>query len=73
MTNRYTVTIRKRFPAHDERDGIVYDGIEAKSKSEAIAVVRRRSNDDGHTGAGCGAATISATLEANDESTGGAL
>lgn len=45
----YTVTISFQFPAWDERDGITYS-VEAASKSDAIAKVRRTARNDGHIG-----------------------
>jgi hypothetical protein len=45
----YTVTVRFRFPAWDELDGVEYCDIHAGSKVEANRIVRRRAYDDGHT------------------------
>jgi hypothetical protein len=47
-TKTYDVTIRFQFPAWDETDGIPYEGIDASSKSDAIARVRRMAERDGH-------------------------
>lgn len=44
----FTVTIRFQYPAWDEKDGIPYDHIDAKSKSEAIKIVRKEAERDGH-------------------------
>lgn len=57
----YTVTIRFQFPAYDEKNGIPYEGIQAKSKSDAISTARRQAQRDGHLPAtGKGRATLTA-------------
>ncbi|HEU0196157.1 MAG TPA: hypothetical protein VFQ88_02945 [Nevskiaceae bacterium] len=45
----YNVRLTYENPAWDEVDGIVYPGIVAAGKREAIKLVRRRASDDGHT------------------------
>jgi hypothetical protein len=45
---KYLVTLRFRFPAWDEKNGIPYE-VEASSKSDAIKSVRRQAYNDGHT------------------------
>lgn len=65
MSRRYQVTIRKAFPAHDEREGLTYE-IEAKDKAQAIRYGRRQASDDGHVGAEQGRYAISAK-EVQDE------
>lgn len=57
---RYNVTIRFQYPAWDEKDGIVYPDVPARSKSEAIAYVRSQARGDGHTGTGKGRYTFTA-------------
>ena len=57
----YTITIRMQSPSWDELDGIVYENISARTKSEAITQIRRRATNDGHVGYGRGRYTISAT------------
>lgn len=50
MSDRlWTVVLRFEYPAWDEADGIVYSGIEAWSKSEAISQARHLAVKDGHT------------------------
>lgn len=44
----YTVTLRFQSPAWDEVRGIDYY-VNAATKAEAIAIARRRANNDGHT------------------------
>lgn len=56
----YTVTIRFQHPAWDEVNGIAYTDISARSKSEAIAIVRNKARNDGHTGTGKGRYTFTA-------------
>lgn len=48
----YDVIIRFQFPAWDEKSGITYSNISARSKREAIRSVRRAAYDDGHVGTG---------------------
>jgi hypothetical protein len=43
----YEVTLRFKFPAWDEKNGIPYT-IEATSKKEAIKRARSQAADDGH-------------------------
>lgn len=57
----YDVRITFEFPAWDEKDGIVYPGIEAESKQAAIRRVRRMSANDGHTTGGRGKYWFKAT------------
>jgi hypothetical protein len=45
----WNVVLRFQYPAWDEADGIVYWGIQAKSKSEAVSIARRMAARDGHT------------------------
>lgn len=52
--DRYTVTLRFQHPAWDEVNGIVYDDISARTKAEAINIVRTKAFSDGHTGRGKG-------------------
>ncbi|MFZ5533412.1 MAG: hypothetical protein ACOY5H_07795 [Pseudomonadota bacterium] len=59
----YTVTVRFQYPAWDEVDGIEYKGIDACSKSEANAIVRKLAADDGHLGSLKGRVTFTATEE----------
>jgi hypothetical protein len=43
----YTVTLRFQFPAHGERDGILFDVV-ATGKADAIRLARRMAERDGH-------------------------
>ncbi|MBW7886404.1 MAG: hypothetical protein H3C34_28010 [Caldilineaceae bacterium] len=43
------MVLRFQYPAWDEVDGIVYTGIVARSKSEAISQARLLAAKDGHT------------------------
>lgn len=45
----WNVTLRFKFPAWDEVDGLVFAGIEASSKSEAIKIARKGAHEDGIT------------------------
>lgn len=45
----FDVRLRFRYPAWDEKDGILYEGIAADSKAQANERARRRAYDDGHT------------------------
>ncbi|KVT01113.1 hypothetical protein [Burkholderia ubonensis] len=45
----YNVHMTFEFPAWDEVDGYWYDGIAARSKSEANKKARDRADADGHT------------------------
>ncbi len=67
MSKQYQVTIKKQHPAHDERDGLVYDDVSAKDKAQAIRFIRRQAEGDGHIGSGQGRYTITAieTSESN--------
>lgn len=56
---RYKVTMRKQFPAWDERDGIV-SFQHARSKSEAVKYARSDMYRDGHAGGGSGRAFYTA-------------
>jgi hypothetical protein len=49
----YTVTLRFQYPAWDERNGLTYEGIEAKTKADAIKQARRQAEYDGNAGSGC--------------------
>lgn len=61
----YDVTISFQYPAWDEKDGITYRDIDAATKAEAIARVRRQANRDGHIPAvGKGRATLKAVKAA---------
>ena len=46
----YEVTLRFKFPAWDEKNGIPYT-IQARSKKEAIKRARNQATDDGHLSA----------------------
>ncbi len=48
----FNVTIRFQYPAYDEKFGITYFDIDARSKSEAIRFARREALNDGHVGTG---------------------
>jgi len=61
--NEYVVTIRFQFPAYDEKNGIRYREVYAKSKADAIASIRRKARNDGHTGAGAGKGRATFTAE----------
>jgi hypothetical protein len=56
---QYRVTIRKRHPAWDETNGIVYT-VNATGKSRAIRDARRMAEDGGHVGSGQGHYTMTA-------------
>lgn len=56
----YVVSIFKRFPAHNERNGFRYI-VTATAKRKAIAEGRRQATNDGHVGFGQGRYSISAT------------
>ena len=43
----YVVTLRFRYPAWDERDGIRFD-VDATGKREAVKRARRLADDAGH-------------------------
>lgn len=58
----WTVTLRFKHPAWDEVDGIVYAGIPAASKSDAVRSARVLATSDGHV-TGRGRHWFSATLE----------
>ncbi|MCP1674332.1 hypothetical protein J2T57_001434 [Natronocella acetinitrilica] len=60
---RFRVVVRFEYPAWDLHEGIAYEGIEAVSRAEANAIVRRRARDDGHLGVGQGRAWLTATEE----------
>ena len=59
----YTVTIKKKFPAWDEKEGLGYYRVEAKSKSEAIKIIREEYRWDGKTRPGQGRITFPAAAE----------
>lgn len=44
----WNVTMRFQHPAWDEKDGIEYRGISARSKSEANRIAARQARNDGH-------------------------
>ena len=48
----FTVTLTFQYPAWDEKNGIVYEDIIARNKSEAVKEARRQARNDGHTGTG---------------------
>ncbi|TES65655.1 hypothetical protein E2P84_36620 [Burkholderia cepacia] len=45
----YNVHMTFEFPAWDEKQGYWYDGIAARSKSEANKIARGKAEGDGHT------------------------
>ncbi|CAG9170041.1 hypothetical protein [Cupriavidus pinatubonensis] len=45
----FNVLVRFKHPAWDEKDGLEYPDIRARSKSDANKIVRCRAHDDGHT------------------------
>lgn len=45
----YVVTLRFKFPAWDEKNGIPFE-VRAKSKSDAVKRARQQAERDGHTG-----------------------
>lgn len=47
-TKRYEVTLRLRYPAWDEKDGIKFE-VDAPTKAIAIKRARRQAYDGGHT------------------------
>lgn len=53
-TDTYTVILRFQYPAWDEKDGIHYPDIPARSKSEAIRIARQKAEADGHAIGGRG-------------------
>lgn len=53
----FDVLVSFQFPAWDEVAGILYEGIAARTKAEAIRYARRLAWDDGHTGSGKGRIT----------------
>jgi hypothetical protein len=54
-----------QYPAWDEKEGIDYNGIDAKSKSDANAVARRMAGRDGHLFGGNGRVVFKATEQEN--------
>lgn len=46
---QYDVLMRFQYPAWDEQDGVLFDGIVASSRSEANRIARRRAMEDGHS------------------------
>lgn len=46
---KYNVHMTFEFPAWDEKQGYWYDGIAARSKSEANKIARGKAEGDGHT------------------------
>jgi hypothetical protein len=57
----FNVLMRFASPAWDEKDGIPFPGIKAKSKSDANRVARRLAERDGHAIRGVGRYTFTAT------------
>jgi len=45
----YIVTLRFKFPAWDEKNGIPFE-VQAKSKSDAVKKARLQAERDGHSG-----------------------
>lgn len=64
MNKEYNVVLRFQYPAHDERDGIVFPGIFASSKSDAIRQARREASNAGHLCGGKGRVSFQAIEEA---------
>lgn len=44
----WNITMRFQYPAWDEKDGIEYRGISARSRSEANRIAARQARNDGH-------------------------
>ena len=67
MTERYLVTLRFQYPAHDEMQGLHYE-VTAKSRAEANARARFQAMRDGHIpSSGQGRATFSAIAASQSE------
>ncbi len=56
----WKVTMRFQYPAWDEVDGIVFEGIRAVSKATANTAARRIADNDGHLRSGKGHVTFTA-------------
>lgn len=56
----WDVTMRFQHPAWDEKEGILYRGIEAQSKAEANGIAGRLARRDGHAIGGRGRYSFSA-------------
>lgn len=65
---KWTVTMYFQSPAWDERNGIVYRGILAHSKSEANKCVAQRAKSDGHAVGGRGRYWFVAVVADDDAS-----
>lgn len=63
----WNVTMRFQHPAWDEKDGIEYRGITARSKSEANKIAASRARDDGHACSNRGRYTFTAVEAAANE------
>lgn len=59
----YNVNISFEYPAWNEREGIEYQGITAKTKRDAIRIVRSLADSDGHLGTGRGRYWLKAVLQ----------
>lgn len=62
-TSRFVIVLRFAHPAWDEVNGIVYSGVLARTKSEAVAIARNMARNDGHTVTGKGRYWFAAELE----------
>lgn len=51
---QWVVTMRFEYPAWDEKDGIVYQGIPARTRSEANRAAKRLASGVGHACSGRG-------------------
>lgn len=54
MTQTWDVCMTFQFPAWDEKNGIWYRGIYAKSRRDANKAARRHASNDGHAIGGRG-------------------
>lgn len=61
-TANWNVTMRFACPAWDEVDGIVFAGIQADCKSDAVKQTRKQADSDGHTSRGRGRYWFTAVL-----------
>lgn len=57
----FDVKLTFQFPAWDEKNGITYEDINARTKAEAVKMARGMARDDGHTGGGKGLIWFKAT------------
>lgn len=57
-SKEYNVRLTFQYPAWDEKEGILYTGILAKSKAQAIEQARKMAFNDGHTSRGNGRVTF---------------